>query len=130
MGQFDLKKYAEEANKIWNGEYEYVKYIPGFKKDGKKAQGLVEIVCHKKDKYGREHGHFWKNPTKHKQGQGCPKCSIKNRTKKSVLSLNTFIKRANIIHNNKYDYDLLYFKNLHSKIKINCPKHGYFEQIA
>ena len=102
---------------IHSNKYDYSKVI------FTKMREKVCIIC-------PEHGEFWQTPQKHINGQGCPKCSIKKRTKKSVLSLNTFIKRANIIHNNKYDYDLLYFKNLHSKIKINCPKHGYFEQIA
>ena len=71
MGQFDLKKYAEEANKIWNNKYEYV----STKRNEKNGKIMVGIICHEKDKYGREHGLFWKNPSKHKNKQGCPICS-------------------------------------------------------
>ena len=98
-------------------KYDYSKVIFS------KMKEKVCIIC-------PEHGEFWQTPQKHINGQGCPKCGIKKRSENSVLDNETFIKRANIIHNNKYYYDLLYFKNLHSKIKINCPKHGYFEQIA
>ena len=38
------------------------------------------------------------------------------------------IEKANKIHNNKYDYSLVEYKNAHTKVKIICPKHGVFEQ--
>lgn len=118
MRQFDLKKYAEEANKIWNGEYEYVKYIPGFKKDGKKAQGLVEIVCHKKDKYGREHGHFWKNPTKHKQGQGCPKCSGSFRMDTKYMIETSKLAHTSPIDNLSYEKSI--FNDYNTNVIVTC----------
>jgi len=40
-----------------------------------------------------------------------------------------FLEKANKIHNNKYDYSLVNYKNNRSKIKIICPIHGEFEQI-
>jgi hypothetical protein len=39
-----------------------------------------------------------------------------------------FIKEANIIHNNKYDYSLSTYKTNNTKVKIICPIHGVFEQ--
>ena len=39
-----------------------------------------------------------------------------------------FINLANNIHNYKYSYPKQEFKNLYTKIKIICPKHGMFEQ--
>ena len=66
MGKFNLEEFAKEANKIWGGRYEYVDFRRT--KNGKLEVG---IVCHEKDKYGREHGIFWKVPYKHKEGQGC-----------------------------------------------------------
>ena len=41
---------------------------------------------------------------------------------------NIFIKRSMDIHNNKYDYSLVEYKNNRTKIKIICPIHGLFEQ--
>jgi glutaredoxin/very-short-patch-repair endonuclease len=46
------------------------------------------------------------------------------------LSEIDYIKKANIIHNNKYDYSLMKYNGYRSKIKIICPIHGIFEQIA
>ena len=40
-----------------------------------------------------------------------------------------FIKNANIVHNNFYDYSLVVYINSRTKIKIICPIHGIFEQI-
>ena len=39
-----------------------------------------------------------------------------------------FIKEAKIIHNNKYDYSLVEYKNSSTKVKIICPIHGIFKQ--
>lgn len=39
-----------------------------------------------------------------------------------------FINKANIKHNNYYDYSLVNYISAKSKVKIICPKHGEFEQ--
>jgi very-short-patch-repair endonuclease len=39
-----------------------------------------------------------------------------------------FIKKSNQIHNNKYDYSLVDYVNMKTKIEIICPKHGIFKQ--
>lgn len=45
-----------------------------------------------------------------------------------TLTTEQFIEKANIIHNNKYDYSLTKFINTKTKVKIICPIHGEFEQ--
>jgi hypothetical protein len=47
----------------------------------------------------------------------------------SQLTNDEFIKRSNIVHENFYNYIDVY-KRAHSKIKIECPIHGVFEQKA
>lgn len=44
------------------------------------------------------------------------------------LTTDEFINKANIVHNNKYDYELVNYENNCIKIKIICNKHGTFEQ--
>lgn len=44
------------------------------------------------------------------------------------LSQEELILRFNKIHNNKFDYSLVEYNNLDTKIKIICPVHGVFEQ--
>jgi len=42
---------------------------------------------------------------------------------------NIFIKKAQKIHNNFYDYSLVEYKNARTKIDIKCPVHGVFNQL-
>jgi len=44
------------------------------------------------------------------------------------LTLETFITRANKIHNNLYDYTFTLYKNMHTKVKIIDPEYGEFWQ--
>lgn len=76
----------------------------------------VKIIC-------PVHGIFEQQPANHIHlKSGCPKCANKN------MSIDDFIKRFNNIHDNYYDYSLVEYINMHTKIKIICPIHGVFEQ--
>jgi len=44
------------------------------------------------------------------------------------LTIDEFVKRSNLIHDNKYDYSLVDYVNIESKVKIICNVHGIFEQ--
>lgn len=46
------------------------------------------------------------------------------------LTTEEFIARAEIKHGKKYDYSLSSYYRNNQKIKIKCPVHGLFEQIA
>lgn len=61
-------------------------------------------------------------------GHGCPKC--KSTKIKNSLSSNTeeFIRKAIIIHNNKYDYSKVDYVTNETPVCIVCPKHGEFWQ--
>jgi hypothetical protein len=41
-----------------------------------------------------------------------------------------FIKKSNIIHNDKYSYDNVKYVSSSKKVKIICKEHGEFEQVA
>jgi len=45
------------------------------------------------------------------------------------LNIKIFIERSNKIHNNKYNYSLVDYKNNRTKVKIICSDHGIFEQV-
>lgn len=47
---------------------------------------------------------------------------------KKINFLSNFIEKSKIIHNNKYNYSLVVYKNAKTKVKIICPEHGVFEQ--
>ena len=44
------------------------------------------------------------------------------------LTLESFLERAEKIHNNKYDYSKVEYVNAKTKVCIICPKHGEFWQ--
>ena len=104
------KEFIIKANKIHNNRYNYskVNYINAITK--------VVIIC-------PIHGKFLQTPHSHLSKSGCPKCAgnIKLTTKK-------FIKRAQKIHHNKYDYSKTKYKNSYTKVKIICKIHGEFLQ--
>lgn len=77
-----------------------------------------------------EHGEFMQSPDLHKRGGGCPQCGNIQRGISKAFSDSDFIERANKVHNLKYDYSLIKYKNNSSKLKIICPEHGEFEQVA
>jgi len=70
------------------------------------------------------HGEFKQKLHIHMDGHGCPKCG----TNKITKTENIFIEESNLIHNNKYDYSLVDYKNAYTKVKIICPIHGEFLQ--
>lgn len=83
----------------------------------KNARTNVTIICHK-------HGEFHCRPQRHLEGSKCKKCSDES----TRSSANNFIKRANKVHNNKYDYSSMTYTTMKETIRIICPKHGSFEQ--
>ena len=46
------------------------------------------------------------------------------------LTQEEFIKRANLVHNNKYNYSHINYEGSGSSLTIECPAHGKFEKIA
>ena len=48
--------------------------------------------------------------------------------KRSPKEFDTFVKKANEIHNNKYDYSTALYSNSYTHIPILCHKHGIFNQ--
>jgi hypothetical protein len=79
----------------------------------------VEIVC-------ANHGSFLQNAASHLSGSGCPRCVAWGEHLRS--NLEEFIQRARVIHDNFYDYNLVYYENAVSVVNIICPKHGIFQQ--
>ena len=74
---------------------------------------------------------------KHKHFKECVNLIIESREKqknyikkqqKPRISTEEFIRRAKTLHGDKYDYNKTIFKNNQTKIIVNCPIHGDFEQ--
>lgn len=112
-----LEELIVEFNKVHNNYYDYSLVTKG------KLKTKVKIICPK-------HGVFEQTATKHLKGQGCPLCWHERHGEMPKVTKEEYIERANEIHGNKYDYSNVELNGLHSKIKIICPKHGEFEQLA
>lgn len=76
------------------------------------------------------HGVFYQAPQKHLQGQGCPLCGIDKTISHTRYDNNTFILKANAVHNNTeilYTYTKTDYINSISKVIVTCVKHGDFK---
>ena len=69
------------------------------------------------------HGVFYQYPSNHLKGHGCPHCAGCGR-KTKLQAIADFKK----VHGDKYDYSLVDYKGVDTKIKIVCKRHGVFEQ--
>jgi len=86
------------------------------------AKTEVEIICPK-------HKSFWQLPYVHIiSAYGCKLC---DSLYKEPVTLDSFLKRANKKHKNKYDYSkVLYIKGNETEITIICPEHREFKQTV
>ena len=109
----DFVKQAKEVHPDKNYGYEKVEYVNAFIK--------VVIVC-------PLHGDFTQAPDKHLQGNGCKDCGRISQIEKQRLTIDEFIERSNVLHNNFYDYEKVVYVNNRTDIIIICPKHGNFKQ--
>lgn len=56
---------------------------------------------------------------------------LKNKSQDEIEKLtDEFIEKSRIKHGNKYDYRDSVYITARSKVKIHCPYHGLFEQVA
>jgi hypothetical protein len=115
MNICNTDKFVEKAKMIHGDKYDYSLV------DYKNVKTKVKIIC-------PDHGPFEQRPDSHLNGCGCFKCSNIKTANHNRLNIDVFIEKAKIIHNNKYDYSLINYKNAKTKIKIICPEHGTFKQ--
>ena len=66
--------------------------------------------------------------TRRSRGGGCPKCAMESFRAKKRISMEEFIKRANVKHGDKFSYSE--YITCNHLVTVKCPKHGEFRQIA
>ncbi|MDR0676087.1 MAG: hypothetical protein LBF97_03485 [Elusimicrobiota bacterium] len=115
--KYTTEEFIKRSKIIHNNKYNYnlVKFINNKTK--------VKIIC-------PIHGVFKQIPYSHLKGHGCKRCAEQEKANNKKYSTNEWIQKVNKLHNNKYDYSLVEYKNSNTKIKIICPIHGVFEQMA
>lgn len=75
----------------------------------------VEVIC-------KIHGSYFPITYNHSIGQNCKKCADK------TIDVLEFSRICTEIHNSKYDYSKVNYKNISDKVEIICPVHGSFNQ--
>lgn len=112
----NTEKFIEQADLVHNFKYNYSKVV--YERNNKK----VEIIC-------KNHGSFWQTPNAHiLQNQGCPVCGIEKRTELLRSNTEEFIEKTNTVHNLRYNYSKVNYKNARTKVCIICLDHGEFWQ--
>jgi len=111
------KEFIEKAELVHSNKYNYskVSYVNNKTK--------VTIIC-------SDHGEFRQAPYHHLNGHGCKQCGFERDSKMKLFTTKEFIKKAKEVHNNKYNYSRVVYKNSESKVTIICPIHGEFQQMS
>lgn len=89
--------------------------------DYKDAHTYVAVIC-------KKHGIFYQTPNCILTNRNCQQCSKEVvLSKRALKSMNNFKEKSTMLHNNKYDYSLVDFKNYRIPVEIICPLHGIFK---
>ena len=104
-----IEEFIERSNILHNNKFNYnnVLYID--------YRTKIKIIC-------PIHGEFEQIPATHLQGIGCKKCGVEKRASKRRFTINDFIKEANKVHKDLYDYSNVNYKNAYTSIEIFCKK--------
>jgi ssDNA-binding Zn-finger/Zn-ribbon topoisomerase 1 len=86
------------------------------------ARTPVKILC-------PDHGEFLQMPNAHLNGRGCQICGSNKRIISTRDTLVSFIRKANVVHSEKYSYPEQPYVNAFGPLTIICPLHGSFRQI-
>lgn len=131
IGNFDRASYSissainktefliKRLKKKFGDKYDYsqVKFNKNFKEK-------IILIC-------KVHGKFEKeiNNVLVSKNSYCPLCYNETiRGANRISSIEDFIKKANLIHNNKYDYSKSIYITAKENINIICSKHDLFKQ--
>lgn len=100
-------KFIRKAVDLHGDKYDYsrVKYT--------KAIDKITIACH-------VHGEFIQQASEHLRGRGCRACGFER------ISTSDFIKNAQKVHGNRYDYSKSEFIKSIQKTTVICSIHGEF----
>lgn len=105
----NLNKFIKSTKNIHGDFYDYSKV------DYINSKTKIIISC-------PTHGEFKQTPSAHLSGSGCKGCMV-DRFRNTFES---FLEKANNIHNNLYTYHKETYVDSRTKIKVTCSSHGDF----
>lgn len=103
-----LQEFKEKHGNAF--DYSRVKYVDG--------NTPVEIYCKKHDFT------FYPTPKSHKNGSKCKHCGREEQIKKARKEVEKFKEQIIEIYGDKYNLDLIDYKNTKTPVIIGCPIHG------
>jgi len=112
-------QFIKQANKIDKSKFNYS--LAEFSKTRRTI--FIKIIC-------PIHGKFSQRVRNHLRGDDCRKCASVERGLKQRITKEHFIQTAQKFHGNKYDYSKVRLSTSKDIVKIVCPTHGEFKQIA
>jgi hypothetical protein len=110
-----LTNFIYKAQKKHNNKYTY---------ERAEYRGAYEPICITCP----IHGSFWQAPHNHLTGNGCPQCGLEKSKTINASTTEEFVRKAQTIHGDKYDYSKTKYVNAFTKVDIICPTHGEFWQ--
>ncbi|MBR6517583.1 MAG: hypothetical protein IKT40_12200 [Bacilli bacterium] len=110
------EEFIEKAKSIHGDKYDYskVEYV--------NTNTKVCIIC-------PIHGEFWITPHNHtisKNPQGCRMCGYEKVSEKKTMSFDEFVEKANLKHNNKYEYIEI---DSDRNVTVKCKKCGHIFNV-
>lgn len=116
MRKLTASEFISKAINKHNNQYIYtsVDYV--------NSKTKVTIIC-------PTHGAFDQIPNSHLYGQGCPGCGSDARKNHFIMDRKEVIDRFKSVHGKKFDYTLVEYDGMNTKVIIVCPKHGRFKQV-
>ena len=120
MGRITKQEFLDRAVVAHGDKYDYSRVV------FVNMETKVLITC-------KIHGDFLQSPEQHtatNSPRGCPQCGRESARESKRKSLDSFIARANSIHDNKYDYSKTVYVAAKEKVTITCPIHGDFQQLV
>jgi very-short-patch-repair endonuclease len=115
--QSNTDEFIKRSRKIHGDKYDYdnVKYT--------KRDKDVIIVCHKKDKEGKEHGPWLSMPGNHLRGSGCPKCV----NSKGENIIERLLQEQGIYYIDQYKNEYCYsFRGINKNRKCSLLKFDFY----
>lgn len=127
----EFVKKAELISSTNLDDFSLVKY--------EKNDVLVDIICHKVGKDGKEHGVYKITPNSYLNGSRCPKCHNERTSERQLLPQDKVLKRLKEVYKDRpwYDFSNVVYLGWGDKINIFCHakdkdgnEHGIFSVIA
>ena len=117
-----------KLNKTENFIKRLYKKFPNFKYDLSQIDYIdskthIDVICHEKDKNGKEHG-VWKiTPGNLYNGYGCPKCANLQTGLRNKITYEEYCNRIKKKYGDLYDVDKDSYNDITDNVNIFCKKH-------